>query len=78
MIWPCKHLCSTPVEFIFLSSLIGRHRPPSDRYPLPHDVQYLSVELRDYSVVMGVNTRPQQSVFLLVQAAQVLVCIHML
>lgn len=38
-----------------------------------HGVLYLSVELGDDSVIMGVNSSPKQSVSLLKQAAQVFV-----
>lgn len=54
-----------------------RRRTPSDLPSLPHGVQYLSVELGDDSVVVGVNACPQQSVSLLVQATQVLVSISL-
>lgn len=42
---------------------------------LPHGIQDLSVELGDDSVVVCVNAGPQESVSLLVQAAQVLVSV---
>lgn len=59
-------LCSSRFQF----------QPPSDLSSLPHGVQYLSVELGDDSVVVGVNAGPQQSVSFLVQAAQVLVSVE--
>lgn len=59
---------------VSLSALSDRgHQPPSDLPSLPHGIQDLSVELGDDSVIVGVNACPQQSVSLLVQAAQVLV-----
>lgn len=64
MLWPRKRLlCSSGLLFL----------PTSALSMLPHGIQYLSVKLGDDSVIMGVNTCPQQSVSLLVQAAQVLV-----
>lgn len=61
---------------VSLSAVSDRwHRPPSDLSSLPHGIQYLPVELGDDSVIVGVNACPQQSVSLLVQAAQVLVSV---
>lgn len=54
-------------------SLIGRFRPPSEVPSVPHGVLDLSAELGDDSVLVGVNSRPQQSVSLLQQPAQVFV-----
>lgn len=65
MIWPHQRLSSALLASGWLT--------PSCRFSLPRGLQYLPVELGDDSVVVGVNTCPQQGVSLLVQAAQVFV-----
>lgn len=45
----------------------------SEVAPVPHGFLYLSVELGDDSVLVGVNTGPEQSVPLLEKPAQVVV-----
>lgn len=61
-------------------SLIGRFQQLSEITSVPHGVLYLSVELSDDSVFVGVNAGPKQSVSLLEQAAQMFVSalVHMM